>query len=307
MKTVSVVIPCRNEENYIEDCIYSILEQDYPIEEVLVVDGMSTDRTRSIVLMCGATLLDNIQKTTQHAINMGFKWAKGDYILEVDAHSTASSNYVSECVKVMNRYTYAAVGGETISTPGSNSLLARCIATIWRVPFGRGGISQYRERTTELREVSSMHCVMRRREIFEKIGGYNEKLTHSHDLEYDTRMKQIGIKLLQIPNIYTYYRARATFKAFIKKAWTDGEWVIYPRKLSNVKFLTFRHYVPLFFVLTLPISIWPYIPLSIYNAIKIAREEGLASLFLIPFIFFSFHMAYGLGSLWALLNLWRIK
>ncbi|PIP12385.1 MAG: glycosyl transferase, partial [bacterium (Candidatus Stahlbacteria) CG23_combo_of_CG06-09_8_20_14_all_40_9] len=51
MKKISIVIPCRNEEKFIGKCLDSIIEQDYPKDklEILVVDGMSEDRTREIM------------------------------------------------------------------------------------------------------------------------------------------------------------------------------------------------------------------------------------------------------------------
>jgi glycosyltransferase involved in cell wall biosynthesis len=48
---ISVIIPCRNEEKFISKCLDSIIQQDYPKEnlEVLVIDGMSEDKTREII------------------------------------------------------------------------------------------------------------------------------------------------------------------------------------------------------------------------------------------------------------------
>ena len=85
---ISVICPIYNEEKYIGKCIDSILRQDYPKEdmEVLLVDGMSTDKTREIVLSYCADypfirLLDNPRKIVPYAMNIGIQAAKGDIVI----------------------------------------------------------------------------------------------------------------------------------------------------------------------------------------------------------------------------------
>ena len=72
---ISVIIPCRNEENYIVQNIRSILDQDYEGKiEVLVVDGMSADNTRELVTSFKdplVKLIDNPHLFTPHAMNIG--------------------------------------------------------------------------------------------------------------------------------------------------------------------------------------------------------------------------------------------
>jgi len=99
---LSVVCPIYNEEKYIAKCIDSILDQDYPKDEleIILVDGMSKDRTREIVF--GYTqkysfirLIDNPEKVVPSAMNKGIKAAKGDIIMRLDAHATYENNYFS--------------------------------------------------------------------------------------------------------------------------------------------------------------------------------------------------------------------
>jgi len=311
MKKVSVIVPCRNEEKYISKCLNSILDNDYKNVEILVIDGMSTDKTREIVRgyrwMSSqyVNILYNKLKTTQHAVNIGLKHATGDYTLEVDAHSVISSNYISKCVQAMETYSNITVGGITIPVPGSNTHIAKCIAATLADPFGVG-MARYKQKTTKMREVSSVHCIMRDREAIKKVGGYNEKLTHSHDLEHVYRMRQAGIKVLQIPGIFVYYFARSDLWSFIKKAFSDGQWVILPRRLCKTRFLTTRHFVPLLFILTLPVSIFPYALLNIFRSIQLAFTKKL---FLMPLVFFILHITYGLGSVYGLIKIlhWRVR
>lgn len=94
-KKVSLVIPVRNEENHIQTCIESILNQDFSIDklEVIFIDGNSSDDTKKIINNYVEKypdliiLFDNPQKTVPFAMNIGIKNSIGDYIIRLDAHS----------------------------------------------------------------------------------------------------------------------------------------------------------------------------------------------------------------------------
>lgn len=105
-KTVSIVIPCRNEEQYIEKCLSSFIEMDYPNEllEIIVVDGNSSDNTRNLVQefqkkYSFVKLIQNHKLYTPFALNIGIKNAIGNFIMIASAHSTFSNNYIKNLVK----------------------------------------------------------------------------------------------------------------------------------------------------------------------------------------------------------------
>ena len=115
---VSIIIPCRNEEKYIGKCLQSIIEQNYPKDnlEVLVVDGMSEDRTREIVENYSQKysfikLFDNPKKFTPFGLNIGIKEAKGEIIMRMDAHAGYEKDYISKCVRYLENYDADNVGG----------------------------------------------------------------------------------------------------------------------------------------------------------------------------------------------------
>jgi glycosyltransferase involved in cell wall biosynthesis len=98
---VSAVVPCLNERQFIDACLDSILANDYPEGhvEVLVVDGRSTDGTRSLVEKYvqqwhpRVQLLDNPRGIIPAAMNIGIQHAKGDVIVKMDAHARYKHNY----------------------------------------------------------------------------------------------------------------------------------------------------------------------------------------------------------------------
>ena len=115
---VSIICPVFNEEKFIEACIISIIEQDYPQDamEVLFVDGNSTDSTTEVIKRYTAQysflkLLNNPQRIVPHALNIGIEAAKGEVIMRLDAHCTYPTNYVSELVRYLYQSSLVAVSG----------------------------------------------------------------------------------------------------------------------------------------------------------------------------------------------------
>src|SRR5438094_374723 len=103
---VSIIIPCRNEEKFISQCLDSLLQNDYPknLMEILVVDGASQDATQSIIKSYSKKydaihLLDNPKLKTPIALNIGIHHAKGKVIIRADAHATYDKQYIPNCVK----------------------------------------------------------------------------------------------------------------------------------------------------------------------------------------------------------------
>ena len=142
-KKVSIIIPIRNEENYIKQCIESVLEQDYPKKdmEILLVDGMSTDKTREILKYYITQydfiqLIDNVNITTPFAMNIGIENSTGEYIIRLDAHSVFPPNYVRKCVETLDTIDADVVGGLAI-TKGRNKF-GKVVAKLLSSPFGVG-------------------------------------------------------------------------------------------------------------------------------------------------------------------------
>ena len=115
--TLSVICPIYNEEQYIEACIESILAQDFPREdfEVIFADGMSSDRTREIVVDYAVRypfirLIDNPRRIVPPALNAAITASKGDIIMRLDAHAAYPANYFSALVEAHNRYMADNIG-----------------------------------------------------------------------------------------------------------------------------------------------------------------------------------------------------
>ena len=295
---VSVIVPCLNEERHIAECLESILANDYPKEklEVLVVDGMSKDKTREIVKRFRVRLLDNPRVSTPSAMNVGIRNATGDTIIKMDAHSAYAKDYISKCVQHLEESGADNVGGVLQGVPARDTLMARAIVLCLSHAFGAGG-SYFRTGSAEPREVDTVAFGCYKKELFERIGMFDERMEKIEDLDFNVRVRKAGGKIMLFPDIKAlYYPSSDNLKDFFIHNVTDGVWTTYPLKFGFVSG-SLRHYIPLIFVLTLPISIWLYIPISLFFSLQIAILKRDIRLFLVmPFAFGVRHIGYGLGS-----------
>ena len=329
---VSVVIPCRNEEKFIGRCLDSIVANDYPKDrlEILIVNGASTDKTREIVEGYSKKypfikLLENPKITTPISMNIGVKNAKGDIIMITGAHSTYNPDYISKSVRYLEDYGADNVGGALVTKPAVGTYSARAIALALSSFFGTGGASfrvggGLAAQAGKPRWVDTAFGGCFRKEVFRKIGYFNENLTRSQDMEFSIRLHKAGGKILFAPDISTTYYPKTTFGSFFKHNIKDGIWAILPMKYGAPPF-KLRHLVSLFFVLglivPLIISIWLppfywltaavlalYLAVSLYFSASISLKEK--NILLLPFLVIAFavrHFAYGIGSIIGLARL----
>jgi len=305
---VSFIIACRNEQKYIGKCLDSLTGNDYPKEslEILVMDGMSEDKTRDIVKgyiarYSSIKIFDNPRKHTHHAFNEGVKRAKGDVIMIGGAHAAYEKDYISKCVKYLQDYKADNVGGILKTMPLHKTVVANGIAICLSSFFGAGG-AHFRMGLEKPTWVDTVFGGCYRKEVFEKIGLFNENLEGSHDIEFNLRLKKAGGKILLAPDIVAYYYPSSTIRDFFVHNLEDGVWATLPLKFTD-QTLKLRHYIPLMLILTLPVSLWFYIPASLCFSAKIALQEKDIRYFLVmPIVYGSRHVGYGLGSLWGLIK-----
>jgi glycosyltransferase involved in cell wall biosynthesis len=327
LKFISIIIPCRNEESFIGRCLDSILVNDYPREflEILVVDGMSDDQTRAIVhgyiqRYSWIRILDNPKTITPCALNIGIATAKGEVIMRMDAHSTYDREYISQCVQSMDQYQADNVGGVWKIMPRNNTLIDKAVTMSLSHRFGIGNAHYRMEDSKEPRWVDTVPFFCYKKEVFQKIGLFNEKLARGQDMEFNLRLKHARGRTLLVPHIVSYYYARSDMKSFVRHNWSNGVWAILPFLYTDVMPISWRHLVPLLFVSgvlgsaalapLLPLGIWflmgigiMYFAANFSASVQVAlRQKEPRYLLLMPFVFGALHFSYGLGSLWGLVR-----
>lgn len=315
---VSVIIPCRNERDHVSRCLRSVAENGYPGKlEIIVVDGMSHDGTREVLRELEARnvdlrIVDNPSKTTPIAMNLGLQSARGDVVLIVGAHCELGPGYISTSTRQLLSYKgIACVGGRTIPRAAGGPI-QQAIAAVLGSGFGVGN-SYYKMPGSRVREVDTVAFGAYRREVFEKLGGFDERLVRNQDIEFNFRVRRAGYKILLDPSIQVYYSPRRSIRAFWRQNFANGFWNIITWRLVPWS-LSWRHFVPLFFVSWLIVfgtlgvftsvarvlfwtAIGAYGTLDVLESVRIAAKGRRASLAASCLVFPILHLSYGVGSL----------
>lgn len=320
---VTVLVPCRNEARFIESCLNSIVHNDYPESrlQVLVIDGQSEDGTVAIVerfrtLHCCVSLIENPRRITPTALNLGVKAAQGDFVVWMSAHNRYDSGYIRSCVEWALRSGADNVGGVIVAEPRESTIFGRAIAIALAHPFGNGG-SKFRSAVAEPVWADTVFGGCYRKDVFTRVGLFNENLVRGQDFEFNVRLRRAGLRTLLVPAIRSTYFARSKPLDFLKHNWANGVWAILPFRYTDVVPVSFRHLVPMLFVGSVIVSAllglffptFRIVPLLIFGSYLLAtilmsasiaiRERVIGLLFVMPIVFWSLHITYGLGSLWA--------
>lgn len=323
---ITVLVPTYNEERFISSCIESIINQNYPKEmmEVLIIDGISSDSTREIVNEYTTKfnfieLIDNPGRIVPKALNIGVKRAKGEYIIRLDAHSKYPKEYFSTLIDFSQKLKADNVGGVCITDVKNQNSKSLAICEVLSNRFGVGN-SIFRLGTNKILEVDTVVFGCFRKEVFEKYGFFDERLVRNQDIEFNKRIKNGGGKLFIIPEVTCTYYARENFKDLFENNFKNGYWNILTVFYTKIlKSLSLRHFLPLFFVLSLIVPpilsmiFFPFIYISIFSlglylvfsiivSISILFKKNLN----LGYLFLSFlvlHISYGLGSFICLIKL----
>lgn len=214
---VSVVVPTLNEARNIDDCLASIRLQTYPVKEILVVDGGSTDLTRAKAsLYPGVRIVDNPSRLQSAALNLALSFAQGDVIVRVDGHSRIRPDYVESCVKALHRTGAAIVGGRM--NPVGQDAGGRAIAGAFRSRLGVGTAHFHVGR--HQRWVDTVYMGAFRKSLARDVGGYAEVATNE-DAEFAFRMKPYGGVWFD-PEICSEYRPRSNLVSLGRQFYRYG-------------------------------------------------------------------------------------
>ncbi len=330
---VSIIAPIYNEANFIEDFLDSILKQDYPSDkmEILLVDGMSNDGTRDkihdyIKKHSIFRLLDNPHKVVPNALNKGIRNSKGDVVMRLDAHCSYPDNYVSKLVEELFRLDADNVGGIWHTNPAKDTNICHAIAICSSHWFGVGN-SAHKIGVNLYKQVDTVPFGCYRREVFDKIGLFDEDLIRNQDDEFNARLINNGGKIFIIPLIIQY-TARDTLFKMCKMYYQYGLF----KPLVNKKLghpATVRQFFPAFFVTGLILGLIMttayiltqfmffnvatiifslvmlfYFGLGISIGVKHSKlRKRPLLMIIIPLTFLHIHISYGIGYLKGLWNI----
>jgi glycosyltransferase involved in cell wall biosynthesis len=329
---VSIVIPVRNERRFITGLLESVFAQDYPVErlEVIVADGMSTDGTGDILAHLQRQhgrliVVENPAAIVPTALNLAIARAAGDVIIRVDGHALLAPDFVRRNVELLSEHPEAwSVGGPIQHT--ATTTFGKAVVIGMSHPLGIGNALHRYPGYEGYAEGAQFPAL--RREVFDRIGFFDERLVRNQDDEFNFRIRQAGGRIYVSPRVRYSYFVRERAHQLFRQYFQYGFWRI-PVIEKHRRPTTLRQLAPTLFhascvVLALLGAWWRQpllataLPAAYATALLLvgaatARKHTLSVAVRVPLAIAAMHAGYawGLGyGLWARLfhaNAWSTQ
>jgi glycosyltransferase involved in cell wall biosynthesis len=315
----SILVPCRNEENYIGLFLESILNQSFDLNkaEVILIDGLSEDRTVEIARsynnqFAHFQIIQNENKTVPYALNKGIHMARGEYIIRLDAHTTYPKNYL-ETVLYWKKKLQAGNIGCVLESKGRSSW-GEAIANAMCSPYGVGGSSfRVLQRDFEPFEVDTVPFGVFSKSLLKQIGYFDPRFTRHQDYEMNWRIRKNGEKIYLVPGLKASYYVRDRLSDLALQYYKYG---IYKGKFIRLhQSIKLRHFMPMSIVMALLFNIAlipfvsagtlllatsvlsiPYLLFILTSSLMLSlksKKHLLKYLQILP----TLHLSYGFGSI----------
>lgn len=173
---VSVIVPTKNSQELLEQCLSSIAKQSYSNIELIIVDNHSTDRTEEISRQYTKHFYTQGPERSAQ-VNYGVKKAQGEYVYKVDSDFVLDPQVVAQCVQE------AAKGFDAVVVHNTPDIRVSWIAKIRKFE-----VDMYKYDLTH----SSARFV--RKEVYEAIGGFNPAITAGEDYDFQNKLNRGGYR-----------------------------------------------------------------------------------------------------------------
>jgi glycosyltransferase involved in cell wall biosynthesis len=328
-ESVSVVIPCYNEERFIGQALAQLAGQyDEKRFEIIIVDGLSQDQTRAVIeefkrssSSLALTLIDNPSRNISTALNLGIAAARGNIIARMDAHAAPSPGYIRRCVEVLRQDRTGVVGMPCQVRPGASTLTARAIAAAVSHPFGIGDATYRLSEGGSLQQaVDTVAFACFRKSLWTELGGFNESLLTNEDYDFNYRTRQSGQQVILDRSGHCDYFARATLSGLVTQYLRYGRWKAQMIK-QHPRSIKLRHLVAPAFVCSLillsGVGVWWHLAwlllglellvyfflAAVFGAQIAGKTGGGLGMFLrLPIIFLAIHLSWGSSFLRGLIR-----
>ncbi len=334
-ESVSVVIPCYNEERFIGKALEQLADQfESERYEIIIVDGLSDDNTRSVIDKfqkrrpdLAVAVVDNPDRNIPTALNLGIAAARGSIIARMDAHAVPSNGYIRRCVEVLRADKAGAVGMPCVVRPGADTVVARAIAAAVSHPFGIGDAKYRLGARGPLQEsVDTVAFACFRKSLWKELGGFNEALLTNEDYDFNYRVRQSGRQVILDRSAHCDYFARTTAKALASQYLRYGGWKAEMVRLQP-RSIKLRHAVAPAFVVSLIVLavtslVWTparwlllfevglYLVAALaagWHATRAIEGGRLGLILLMPVMFVTIHLTWGISFLVRIVRLGRIR
>jgi glycosyltransferase involved in cell wall biosynthesis len=233
---VSVLVAVRNEEGFVRQTVAAMQAQRFHGRiEFLFVEGRSDDRTREILEQLAETdhrirILDNPARQLASALNVGLRNARGEFVVQMDAHTYYPPDYVEKGVERLRRGDVTWVTGPPI--PYGVNDWSRRVALALGSWLGTGGSNKWPSRldavaarngaVDEIELDTSVFAGIWRRTTLEELGGWDEGWPVNHDSELAARVLERGGRIVCLRELGSRYVPRGSLSGLARQYFRYG-------------------------------------------------------------------------------------
>lgn len=306
---ISLIVPTYNEEKHITKLLDWLVKVEPENKEIFLVDGKSTDNTKSIIeqyakMYSNIFNLTNENQYVSFALNKAIPKCTGDIIVRIDAHTVYDDCYLNKIIETFHKTNADIVGGPMRAI--GNTPFQKAVAQATSTKFGVGN-SNFHDSKFE-GYTDTVYLGAWKREIFQQAGLFDTELIRNQDDEFHYRAKSLGYKIYLNPAIFSYYYPREKISGLCKQYFQYGLYkpLVSLKVKSEIKL---RHLIPMFFLfylIGLPflLKIFPFylIPFGIYFLLNFyfsffsSNEKSVVRILMI-FTYPAIHISYGIGYL----------
>lgn len=197
MEKVSVIMPCYNDGNYIEEAVESVFAQTYQdIELIIIDDGSDEQKTIDILegLKNKVTLLKTNHIRPAGARNYGIEKATGKYILPLDSDDRIEKTYIEKAVNILKN--------------NKNVGVVYCEADLFGEKCGKWELPSYSFEKMLLDNVVFVTALFYK-DDWKNVGGFNtHMLAGMEDYDFWLSILNLGKEIYQIPEVLFHYRIK---------------------------------------------------------------------------------------------------
>ena len=218
---ISVIVPVYNREKLIQNCIESLLSLEYPKDriEIIIVDNGSSDRTAEIIKRYALIYVLEEKPGVSCARNKGVSISRGDFIAFIDSDCEVSKSWALEIAQGFSKPGISALMG---FCPGINgNLLATFIQRRHEDIFYLKTANGYTLRENIPNPLNPRNFAIRR-EVFDKIGGFDKELLRWEDFDFSRRFNLLEYKVYFNSKMVTYHHNPTDISAYMTKGYLNG-------------------------------------------------------------------------------------
>lgn len=217
---VSIIIPVRNEERVLDQCLNAIRALDYPSDrmEVIIADSLSTDASREIAEKHGAKVVRNRRQTVVSARNCGFEVAQGEFVAFTDADCMVASDWLKTGLNAFRPDgAIAGVGGVTrfpdVATP-----FQEAVNTLFLLAAFAGSTAhvQSASKTEFVDDIPGCNAIYRRSALA-KVMPVDERLLTAEDVWMNWLLRAQGFKHVRADSMVLWHHRRSRPRSFFRQ------------------------------------------------------------------------------------------